>query len=282
MGLSDHWDKIFGLGTGAAGIAGIDYAKKKFEDLGGKTGYGYSTPQGDLKGAYEIGDIASAASQFKPFTVTSSGLGTVTGTDEGGLTLALSDEQQALQDSLGTGAQTFFDRGMLNLDDRQAALYETLRAVQRPEEERARMELQEQLANQGRLGVRTSMFGGTPEQLAMEQAIQEAKNQAAVDAITQARQDQLQQANIGSVYMKNMQLPQAGLLTMLNPAVNLKNIAQTGQLQGAEYMADAQMTPLETELAARQAIANLIGSVSAGLLGGATSSAFGNDGWLNL
>ena len=30
MGLSDHWDKIFGLGTGAAGIAGIDYAKEKF------------------------------------------------------------------------------------------------------------------------------------------------------------------------------------------------------------------------------------------------------------
>ena len=280
--MSDVLNRLFGLGTGAAGIAGIDYAKEKFQDLGGKTGYGYETPQGDLKGAYDIGDIASAASQFKPFTVTSSGLGTVTGTPEGGLTLALSDEQQALQDSLGTDAQTFFDRGMLNLDDRQAALYETIRAAQRPEEERARMELQEQLANQGRLGVRTSMFGGTPEQLAMEQAIQESKNQAAVDAITQARADQLQQANLGSMYMKNMQLPQAGLLTMLSPAVNLKNIAQTGQLQGAEYMADAQMTPLETELAARQAIANLIGSVSAGLLGGATSSAFGNDGWLNL
>jgi len=281
MGLSDHWDKIFGLGTGAAGVAGIDYAKKKFEDLGGKTGYGYSTPQGDLKGAYDIGDIASAASQFKPFTITSSGLGTVTGTDEGGFTFALSDEQQALQDSLGTGAQTFFDRGMLNLDDRQSALYETLRAAQRPEEDRARMALQEQLANQGRLGVRTSMFGGTPEQLAMEQAIQESKNQAAVEAITQARADQLQQANLGSMYMKNMQLPQAGLLSMLCPAVNLKNIAQTGQLQGAEYMADAQMTPLETELAARQAIANLIGSISSGLLGGARSSAFGEDGWLS-
>ena len=47
-------------------------------------------------------------------------------------------------------------------------------------------------------------------------------------------------------------------------------------------MADAQMTPLETELAARQAIANLIGSISSGLLGGATSSAFGDGGWLNL
>ena len=281
MGLSDHWDKIFGLGTGAAGIARINYAKEKFKDLGGQTGYGYSTPQGDLKGAYEIGDIASAASQFKPFTITSSGLGTVAGTPEGGFTYDLSDEQQALQDSLGTGAQTFFDRGMLNLDDRQSALYETLRAAQRPEEDRARMALQEQLANQGRLGVRTSMFGGTPEQLAMEQAIQESKNQAAVDSITQARADQLQQANLGSMYMKNMQLPQAGLLTMLSPAVNLKNIAQTGQLQGAEYMADAQMTPLETELAARQAIANLIGSISSGLLGGATSSAFGPDGWLS-
>ena len=275
-------NRIFGLGTGAAGIAGIDYAKEKFQDLGGKTGYGYSTPQGDLKGAYDIGDIASAASQFKPFTITSSGLGTVTGTDEGGFTFALSDEQQALQDSLGTGAQTFFDRGMLNLDDRQSALYETLRAAQRPEEDRARMALQEQLANQGRLGVRTSMFGGTPEQLAMEQAIQESKNQAAVDSITQARADQLQQANLGTMYMKNMQLPQTGLLGMLTPAVNLKNVAQTGQLQGVEYMADAQMTPLETELAARQAIANLIGSISSGLLGGATSSAFGKDGWLNL
>ena len=36
-----------------------------------------------------------------------------------------------------------------------------------PEEERQRLEMEQRMAAQGRLGVRTAQFGGTPEQLAL-------------------------------------------------------------------------------------------------------------------
>jgi hypothetical protein len=47
--------------------------------------------------------------------------------------------------------------------------------------------LEERLANQGRLGVRTAMFGGTPEQLALEKAIAEQQAGLGVSAMEQAR-----------------------------------------------------------------------------------------------
>jgi len=53
---------------------------------------------------------------------------------------------------------------------------------------------------QGRGGVQTAMFGGTPEQLAMAQAQEQAQNQAALMAITQAQQEQRQAADIGATY----------------------------------------------------------------------------------
>ena len=50
-------------------------------------------------GAREIGQEAAAASQFKPFTVTT-GFGGVQATPEGGFTTALSPQQQARQEAL--------------------------------------------------------------------------------------------------------------------------------------------------------------------------------------
>jgi len=75
---------------------------------------------------------------------------------------------------------------------REASVFERIRATQRPEEERQRLALEERLAQQGRLGVRTAMFGGTPEQLAMAQAQEEAQNRAALAAIQQAQAERQQ------------------------------------------------------------------------------------------
>ena len=75
---------------------------------------------------------------------------------------------------------------------REASVYERIRATQRPEEERQRLALEERLAQQGRLGVRTAMFGGTPEQLALSQAQEEAQNRASLAAIQQAQAERQQ------------------------------------------------------------------------------------------
>ena len=80
-------------------------------------------------------------------------------------------------------------------------MYDRIRAVQQPEEERQRMALEERLFNQGRSGVSTNMYGGTPEQLAMAKAEGEARNQAYLAAMSQAQAEQAQQATLGSQFM---------------------------------------------------------------------------------
>ena len=74
----------------------------------------------------------------------------------------------------------------------QNSIYESIRATQRPEEERQNLRLQEQLAAQGRSGVRTADYGGTPEQLAMAKAQAESQNTAALQARQMGMQEQAQ------------------------------------------------------------------------------------------
>jgi len=169
--------------------------------------------------AGEIGTEAYEAMKFKPFTVTS-GVGSTTAGADGGFTMDLSPEQQALQDTLFGGAgglagqataaydpiyeqlanqayggvsglmtqaqQAALDAGAMDRGAREEQVYGQLRALQTPEEERQRLALENRLAAQGRLGTRTEQFGGTPEQLAMAKAQSEAQNQASLMAMQQS------------------------------------------------------------------------------------------------
>jgi len=62
--------------------------------------------------------------------------------------------------------------------------------MQTPEEERQRLALEERLQAQGRGGIQTAQYGGTPEQLAMAKAQAEAQNQAGMMAMQQAGSEQ--------------------------------------------------------------------------------------------
>lgn len=77
---------------------------------------------------------------------------------------------------------------------READIYNRIRAAQTPEEQRQRLALEERLAAQGRLGTSSAAYGGaTPEQLALETAQAEARNRASIAAMDQARAEQQQQ-----------------------------------------------------------------------------------------
>ena len=86
------------------------------------------------------------------------------------------------------------------LAGRETDIYNRIRATQMPEEERQRLALEERLASQGRLGVQTAMYGGTPEQLVLSQAQEEAQNRASLAAIQQAQAEQLQQGQLGAQF----------------------------------------------------------------------------------
>jgi hypothetical protein len=122
---------------------------------------------------------------------------------------------------------------------REASVYERIRATQRPEEERQRLALEERLAQQGRLGVRTAMFGGTPEQLALSQAQEEAQNRASLAAIQQAQAER-QQALGTAQTLGGLFGQQAGLSSQLQSAAQ-QRAAQLSQLGLSAQQIESQL-----------------------------------------
>jgi hypothetical protein len=105
----------------------------------------------------------------------------------------------AAQQAFGLGGQFMGQAGMPT-GAREQEVFERIRATQLGEEERQRLALEERLFAQGRGGVQTAMFGGTPEQLALAKAQESAQNQAALMAMQQAQAEQAQQAALGAQF----------------------------------------------------------------------------------
>lgn len=277
---------------------------------------------GLASGAKEIGATAGEATKFEPFTVTT-GFGTAKATDEGGYTTTLTPEQELRQKALSgiagsllgdftgltpdvstfqtgalAGAEDALTRARASQATRESDIYERIRAAQRPEEERDRIALQEQLQAQGRTGLRTAQFGGSPEQFALAQAREEAKNRASVAAIDQANKERIQDlasaeglfgltgqaaglpalleaaslANIGTGLGLEA-TPEKLLLSTLSPAINIASLVDMGRRSGAGLEAEAGISGLEalaqTELGRASALRDLYGGLlSAGKVGG--------------
>ena len=122
---------------------------------------------------------------------------------------------------------------------REASVFERIRATQRPEEERQRLALEERLAQQGRLGVRTAMCGGTPEQLAMSKAQEEAQDRASLAAMQQAQAER-QQALGTAQTLGGMFGQQAGLSSQLQSAAQ-QRAAQLSQLGLSAQQVESQL-----------------------------------------
>ena len=92
--FSNILGNIGGLNLGDLAQTGLSYAALR--DEFGRTS---DIAQQAAEGARQIGQEAAAASQFRPFTVTT-GFGGVEATPEGGFATALSPQQQARQEAL--------------------------------------------------------------------------------------------------------------------------------------------------------------------------------------
>jgi hypothetical protein len=122
----------------------------------------------------QAGTTAAGMAEFKPYTVTS-GLATASTDEQGGLNLALEEPELARQTQYLNQAQGLFGGVGQDVGAGSQALYEQMRAAQRPEEERQRLQMQEGLFRGGRGGLQSNMYGGgNAETFGFEQARQEA------------------------------------------------------------------------------------------------------------
>ena len=277
--------QLGGLISGIGGAAAQQQIIKDIEALGKRdvaAVFGQETvPQ------YEggiLGEI-SRRSEFKPFTVTTP-TGSRATLGPSGMDTMLSPTEQALQSQLlGFGSQAFGTLGspearrqeqenvigMLTQDPMQRAtreqdIFGRMQATLQPEQERARLQLEERLANQGRLGVRTAMFGGTPEQLALEKAIAEQQAGLGVSAMEQARAEQALQSQqtlaglgetrarlglLGELGLSSIPTAYAGqnqLLANLQPQLEASRIATALQSTGLGLGTQLAESGLESQL----------------------------------
>lgn len=312
-------------GGGGQGLAGLGLLLDAYGDLGdiGQEGLGL----GQQLAAQQI-----AQSAFRPYTVTTATGGQFMAGPEGEYTLGLSPEEQAFQQQMFQQAGGFFEtpRGSAGLTDagieavrrgrefmgqaamptmdREQAVFERIRAAQRPEEERQRLATEERLAAQGRLGLRTAQFGGAPEQFALAQAQEEAQNRAMLSAMQQAQAEQAQQAQIGSQFaglgselmsrrlglqqqgqqlgmgaLGASYLPQAQLLAAIAPGQTAAGAAQQAQLYGTGLFGEATASGIDALLGAGLGQANLMGAAGTGLLSGLFGTASGEGtGFLDI
>jgi hypothetical protein len=244
---------------------------------------------------------ATAGSQFTPFTVRT-GTGTGMFDQYGGLNLNLSPEQQAMQSALFGQAQQAAQQGIDPAQYnalQQQALYQAQQQLQTGaptaselfsqmqqsmagENERTRLALENRLAGQGRLGVQTAAFGGTPEALAMEKAMQEQQSRNWLNAQQLAPQLQaqntqnaaglfglgaqagatpysLEQARLGNI-TSGMQagfLPEQQMLTALSPSLSLQGALTQRDLGNMQALTQLGMAGIESQAGGLASISNV-------------------------
>lgn len=183
--------------------------------------------------------------------------------------MILSPEEQALQQQLLGGAGGFFGQAVQPTVDREQAIFERIRAAQRPEEERQRLALEERLAAQGRLGTSSAAFGGaTPELLALSTAEREARDRSMLTAMQQAQAEQAQQAALGQQFLGAGYLPTQQLVAATQPGLIQQELAQQAQQFGTGLFGETALSGIEAQLLAEQARANLLGGVGTNLITG--------------
>jgi hypothetical protein len=170
-------------------------------------------------------------------------------------------------------------------------IYNQIRAIQDPEEQRAQLRLNEELFARGRGGVSSAQYGGqSAEQFGFNQAQQEAMNKAAFQARTMALGEQQQMLGLGQGLLGQAYVPQQQQLDALTAGTNIANIAGTGARTGAtlqsqlgsagiEALLQANQMAATAEAARDQSYSNLLlgsgqgANATAGLLTGGDNSA---------
>lgn len=244
----------------ALGAAGAYYLQEQnIQDL-------QQLGQETQTGMQALGEQAVAGTEFRPYTVTS-GLANVTTTPEGGFDIGLSPQQLAAQQQFQGQATGLFGQVGADPATAQAQLYEQMRAVQRPEEERQRLALEERMLSQGRLGLSSAAYGGaSPELLAQETARQEAMARANLGARQQAMAEQAQAAQLGGMLQAAGYQPQQQALSMLSASQVPAGFVDIGRRTGAELASQLGLGGLEARLQAEDLASRLELQQGEGLL----------------
>ena len=223
----------------------------------------YSLPQEGidvLKGAQsellpkieQLASDVSSTATFKPFSVRT-GTGSTDVGQTGDVTMSLSDQLSGLASQLQGQASTMAGQAPVTAQ----GLFEQLQSMRAGETERAQLALENRLAAQGRLGTQTAAYGGTPEALAMNKAIQEQQSADMFQAMQLAPQLQQQNlANVGAALGTSF-MPEQQMLGALGAGTNVGNLVQAARQGQTEAQAQLGSAGIASEAELYRAISGL-------------------------
>ncbi len=243
-------DDLFG---GAAAAAGIALAEKGYGDIGaiGKQARDYlAGAQVDPVTGLRTGGLASELSdrlEFQPYTVTSAtggqfGMMQDPATGEMTYELETSPEEQALQQAQLERAESFFGQAATPIAQREQEVYERMRAAMSPEEERQRLALEQRLA---------------------------------LNAMQFAGEEQQRQAALGSGMLAAGYVPQAQLLSAVQPGMTAAEQRRQAISEQAGTYGQTYVSGIEALLQAGLGQANIAGGVGGRIASAALGGLFG-------
>lgn len=217
-----------------------------------------------------LGERMAGETAFRGYGV-QTGLGRSQVSPTGGMDLGVGPQAGLMQggQQLYGGAQAAMQRALGDTSAREQEIFNRSMAMQEPGLQRAQAAQQAREYAMGRGGVRGSQFGGTAEDAAMARARAEAMNQASFQAMGQAQQEAMNQAQMGNIagqlglqgYSTSF-MPMQQQLNAMQVAQQGANMAQTGQLTGAGYLAQLGLGGLQSQINADLAAAQLYGNLA--------------------
>jgi hypothetical protein len=258
---------------GGAGIAAITQEGiNQARGLPGELSSAANRIAGDVRGA----------SEFRPYSVTTGAGGSnFTGS---GMTQTLDPQSQQLVDSLRQ--QSSQQAGMLGGMSPEG-LMQQMSALRAPEQARQQQQLDNRLNAQGRLGIQTDAYGGTPEQFAMQKAMQEQQSADALASLQGSRQLQGMDIQNLSGMLGVAGMPQQQLTAAMQPGMTGLQMAQAPSMLEGQTIANLGQQQLQgipasinAEALLRQAqmegLINILGLSGGGAAGGVGGNTGGN------
>jgi hypothetical protein len=260
--MAGIWENLLSGGVQAAGYGNL-------MDQVGDQRAATSEQLGSMQG--EIG----GRTQFQPWGVRS-GLGSTNYAD-GNLQMNLSGQQNQYAQQQGTGAANMFGRAMQDPAQRETDVYNRIRDMQRPGEQRQYNSMNAGLFGSGRGGMSSAGYGGSPEQHAFGMAQGEARNQAGYQAMNQAQQEIQNYAGIGQQMYQNQYMPWQQQMAQAGMGQNNAQLAMQGQNEGANLWAQLGLGGMTADTN----YSNIEGNAFGNMIGGISSAAGGLGGSLD-
>jgi len=254
--MADFWSQFL---PGAANATGTAYL---FNQMNKNQGDTHDT----------IGNLIKSTqdrTQFQPWSVRGNLGGVHSGPD--GINVGLKGESLDRYNQMQRNAGTMMQRASQDPTQARDDYYGMMRAAQSPEEARQKQMMDARLQAQGRSGIKSNAYGGTPEQLAMFKAQEEAKNTAMLSADQMAQAGLMNQAQMGGDMFRNSYLPMEMLLRQGQLGQNDAQLRQQGQLAGANMENELTLGQATTDMNYDNMMADFLQQTLKGLAGGANN-----------